>query len=265
MIYVTVFLLIVCFGSVALADGFKTIDGKEYKNVTVSRVEPDGIVLSSKSGISKVYFTELPKEVQERFHYDAAKAAEFTSDQNEKIKALQLQRAEEAQKRAEERERYWSEHGATSPQSSSLTSVPNQQADHSGGAVRNQPASSTTLSGVRVGPGSVPMLTLQRFESDQFSMVGKVIGVQFNFRDTYTHRIDANWFSGDIRRYDPLTTTHRQFERAKVLVPANALSWFQAIPSDFSGARETVVYVQVEEDRQGGTVLRCSARRSVAT
>jgi len=25
-------------------DDFKTIDGKEYKNVTVSRVEPDGIV-----------------------------------------------------------------------------------------------------------------------------------------------------------------------------------------------------------------------------
>jgi len=61
--------LILCFGSLAFADDFKTIDGKEYKNVTVKRVEPDGIVLSSKSGISKVYFTELPKEVQERFHY----------------------------------------------------------------------------------------------------------------------------------------------------------------------------------------------------
>jgi len=53
----------VCFASIALADDFKTTDGKEYKNVTVKRVEPDGIVLSSKSGISKVYFTELPKEV----------------------------------------------------------------------------------------------------------------------------------------------------------------------------------------------------------
>jgi len=60
---------ILCFGSLALAEDFKTIDGKEYKNVTVRRVEPDGIVLSSKSGISKVYFTELPKDVQERFHY----------------------------------------------------------------------------------------------------------------------------------------------------------------------------------------------------
>ncbi len=60
---------ILCLASVALAEDFKAIDGKEYKNVTVSRVEPDGIVLMSSSGISKVYFTELPKEVQERFHY----------------------------------------------------------------------------------------------------------------------------------------------------------------------------------------------------
>jgi hypothetical protein len=45
----------------------------------VSRVEPDGIVLITKSGILKVYFVELLKEVQERFHYDAAKAAQFTT------------------------------------------------------------------------------------------------------------------------------------------------------------------------------------------
>ncbi len=48
--------------SIALADDFKTIDGKEYKNAKVSRAEPDGIVLITKSGISKVYFTELPKD-----------------------------------------------------------------------------------------------------------------------------------------------------------------------------------------------------------
>lgn len=53
--------------SIALAEDFKTIEGKEYKDVTVSRVEPDGIVLTTKTGISKVYFVELPKDVQERF------------------------------------------------------------------------------------------------------------------------------------------------------------------------------------------------------
>src|SRR5437899_11271892 len=73
--------LILCFASVVLAEDFKAIDGKEYKNVTVSRVEPDGIVLVSSSGISKVYFTELPKEVQERFHYDASKGAAYSAKQ----------------------------------------------------------------------------------------------------------------------------------------------------------------------------------------
>jgi hypothetical protein len=68
-------ILAALYSSLALAEGFKTTDGKEYKNVTVSRIEPDGIVLKSKSGISKVYFTELPKEVQERFHYSPANAA----------------------------------------------------------------------------------------------------------------------------------------------------------------------------------------------
>jgi hypothetical protein len=33
---------------------------------------PDGIVLRSKTGISKIYFAELPKDVQERFHYGPA-------------------------------------------------------------------------------------------------------------------------------------------------------------------------------------------------
>ena len=73
--------LILCFASVALADDFKTIEGKEYKDVTVSRVEPDGIVLRTKSGISKVYFVELPKDVQERFNYNAAGAAGHSARQ----------------------------------------------------------------------------------------------------------------------------------------------------------------------------------------
>jgi hypothetical protein len=88
--------------SLAVADDFKTVDGKEYKDAKVSRVEPDGIVLITKSGISKVYFAELPKEVQERFHYDPQKAAEFTSQTKDKIDALLHQRAEVSQRRAEE-------------------------------------------------------------------------------------------------------------------------------------------------------------------
>ena len=60
--------------SLALAEDFKTINGKEYKDATVSRVEAEGIVLRTKTGISKVYFVELPKDVQERFHHAPASA-----------------------------------------------------------------------------------------------------------------------------------------------------------------------------------------------
>ena len=99
--------LILCSASVALAEDFKAIDGKEYKNVKVSRVEPDGIVLISKSGIAKVYFTELPTEVQERFHYDAEQAAVYSAEQTASQVALQNQQAELRRKLAEEKNRYW--------------------------------------------------------------------------------------------------------------------------------------------------------------
>jgi hypothetical protein len=61
--------LAMLFVSLAGAEDFKTVSGKIYKDATVSHVEADGIVLRTKSGISKVYFVELPKDVQQRFHY----------------------------------------------------------------------------------------------------------------------------------------------------------------------------------------------------
>jgi hypothetical protein len=63
----TTALAILASASLALAEDFKTIDGKIYKDATISRVEADGIVLRTNMGISKVYFVELPKDVQERF------------------------------------------------------------------------------------------------------------------------------------------------------------------------------------------------------
>jgi thioredoxin 1 len=112
----TLTFLILCFGSVVLADDFRLISGKEYKNVTVSRVEPDGIVLRSKAGISKVYFAELPKEVQERFHYNAANAAAYSAQQTADQMALQSQQAELQRKVADERNKYWVGQGAAAQQ-----------------------------------------------------------------------------------------------------------------------------------------------------
>ena len=68
----TLAILSLLSASLARAEDFKTINGKLYKNATVSRVEADGIVLRTKAGISKVYFVELPQDIQERFHYKPA-------------------------------------------------------------------------------------------------------------------------------------------------------------------------------------------------
>ena len=41
--------------SIALAEDFKTINGKEYKNATISRVEADGIVIRTKTNFKGLF------------------------------------------------------------------------------------------------------------------------------------------------------------------------------------------------------------------
>jgi hypothetical protein len=89
------------FISLTLADDFKTLAGKEYKDATVSRVEPDGLVLTSKTGISKVYFTELPKDVQERFGYEPQKAGNYSAQQSAGFEQVRKQQEETSRQKAE--------------------------------------------------------------------------------------------------------------------------------------------------------------------
>src|SRR6478735_3036412 len=81
---------LVVSASLGLADDFKTVSGRVYKDATISHVEADGIVIKTKTGISKIYFVELPKDVQERFHYGSGaptgKAVTQRIDQAESAK-----------------------------------------------------------------------------------------------------------------------------------------------------------------------------------
>jgi hypothetical protein len=63
----TLAILALLSATLALAEDFKTVNGKLYKDATIVRVEADGIVVRTKTGISKIYFIELPKDVQGRF------------------------------------------------------------------------------------------------------------------------------------------------------------------------------------------------------
>jgi len=97
----TLAFLTVFVASITLADDFKTIEGKEYKDASVTRVEPDGIVVKSKSGISKLYFVELPPDVQRRFNYNPQQARAYSTEQTSNYAAIQKQE-EEAQRQREE-------------------------------------------------------------------------------------------------------------------------------------------------------------------
>jgi hypothetical protein len=103
----TLALLIVFAASVALADDFKTINGKEYKNAKVSGVEPDGIVITFSGGIVKVPFNELSPEMQKKHRYDPQAEADFRQQQYQADVERARQTAEAQQRRAEERARYW--------------------------------------------------------------------------------------------------------------------------------------------------------------
>ena len=93
--------LILCFVSADFAEDLKTVNGKEYKDATVTRVEPDGIVVKTNTGVTKIYFTELPKDVQERFHYDSSKGASYSADQAANYAAYQKEREQAAQRQQE--------------------------------------------------------------------------------------------------------------------------------------------------------------------
>jgi hypothetical protein len=97
---VTIAILAALSASIALGDDFKTNDGKEYKDAKVRRVEADGIVVSTKKGISKLYFIELPEDVQQRYHYNPQNAAAAAAAQ---VAAIQQtnQQIEESNKRTE--------------------------------------------------------------------------------------------------------------------------------------------------------------------
>ena len=87
-------ILLLSFAAAALSEDFKTVNGKEYKDATVTRVDPDGVIVKTKSGITKIYFIELPKEVQEQFHYDSGKAASYSAEQAANYTAYQKQQDE---------------------------------------------------------------------------------------------------------------------------------------------------------------------------
>ena len=101
-------------------EDFITTRGKQYTNVIVTRVEPDGIIVERKEGISKLYFAELSEEVQERFHYDPQQATAYSAAQAATYEVYQKQQEEIRRQQEEAYARNW----AANLQQERLTVMP---------------------------------------------------------------------------------------------------------------------------------------------
>jgi hypothetical protein len=81
------------------AEDLTTIEGKTYKGVAVTKVEPDGLSLSHETGTVKIPFAKLPEEVQRQHGFDPVKADAYAKEQ--KRRWAELQAAIEAAKEKE--------------------------------------------------------------------------------------------------------------------------------------------------------------------
>ncbi|HPF99838.1 MAG TPA: hypothetical protein PLE77_07200 [Kiritimatiellia bacterium] len=62
-----------------------------YKGCKVTRVEPDGITVNHASGVAKVLFVSLPKDLQDKYGYDPTNAVAYS----ERVRQLQQQYAQQ--------------------------------------------------------------------------------------------------------------------------------------------------------------------------
>jgi len=67
-------------------DEITTRNGTRYRNVTVQRVDPDGLTISyapvgGGMGAAKLKFENLPDDLQQRYGYDTNKAAAYRAQQ----------------------------------------------------------------------------------------------------------------------------------------------------------------------------------------
>lgn len=89
------------FAQLTFADDITTTDGKRYENVSVSRVEPDGLVVVGESGILKLPFEILPQTLKEKHGYNPEKAAAFKQASQEALVASEKARREKLAKQKE--------------------------------------------------------------------------------------------------------------------------------------------------------------------
>lgn len=87
-----------CCG-LAIAEELTLLNGKSYSDFQVTRKELDGITIKHSAGITKIYFWELPSEIQSKYGYEPSKAHEYNRNAQAKQAMLWEKQKEAAERR----------------------------------------------------------------------------------------------------------------------------------------------------------------------
>lgn len=96
---------------------------------------------------------------------------------------------------------------------------------------------------------------LRKLKRAEFSYVGKVIAVGFNYRDTSLRETKPGFYEGRIALY--LSGQGGDtFTRFDVVFAKEGLAWFERLPTDYRTGRATIIYAEVMKNEHGKVYLR---------
>jgi hypothetical protein len=160
----TLILLMLC-AAICRAEetlSFKTVDGREYKNVTINRVDASGLQVATDDGIERIPAKMLPPDLQKRFGFDPAAAAAYDA----KVAAMQRQAAiqdDAAQKAALQ--------GAPATAPAAPAAKGKSRAAKNTAGAQDAPSGSPSLP----APIQGHTYTLSDLEKEKFDLEGKVV------------------------------------------------------------------------------------------
>jgi hypothetical protein len=69
-------------------ESLKSTEGKEYKDVTIKEIHPQGMRISHATGAANLPFDRLPQKLQQRFNFDRDEAMKFADQAKQRQEAL---------------------------------------------------------------------------------------------------------------------------------------------------------------------------------
>ena len=69
-------------------ESLKSTEGREYKDVTIKEIHPQGMRISHATGAANLPFDRLPQKLQQRFNFDRDEAMQFADQAKQRQEAL---------------------------------------------------------------------------------------------------------------------------------------------------------------------------------